>query len=75
MSKYWLNIVSKTKRSQEYKILKGFRKVLSLYFQFSYLYLLSAGNINVYTPSQGKNREKYFLKYSIKVKNAESGGK
>ena len=32
-----------------------------LYFHFSYLYLSLAGSINVYTPSQGTNREKYFI--------------
>ena len=31
-----------------------------MYFHFSYLYLSLAKNINVYTPDQGTNREKYF---------------
>ena len=35
----------------------------------------SAGNIFVYTPSQGTNREKYFIHYHIKVKYGNSGGK
>ena len=35
-----------------------------MYFHFSYLYLSLAGNIIVYTPDQGTNREKYF-KYNI----------
>ena len=32
----------------------------SLYFFFSYLFLSLAGNIIVYMPNQGTNREKYF---------------
>ena len=31
-----------------------------MYFYFSYLYLSLAGNIIVYAPNQGTNREKYF---------------
>ena len=31
-----------------------------MYFHFSDLYLSLAGNIIVYTPDQGTNREKYF---------------
>ena len=31
-----------------------------MYFHFSYLYLSLAGNIIVYTPDQGTNKEKYF---------------
>ena len=31
-----------------------------LYFHFSYLYPIMMGNIIVYTPSQGTNKEKYF---------------
>ena len=46
-----------------------------MYFHFSYLYFLLAGNIIVYPPSQSTNREKYFWNQHIKVKNADSGGK
>ena len=42
---------------------------------FSYLYLSLAGNIIVYTPNQGTNREKYFNHFISKGKNADSGGK
>ena len=36
-----------------------FSKVLTLYFRFSYIYIFLAGNIIVYTPSEGTNGEKY----------------
>ena len=42
-------------------------KVRNLYFRFSCLYLFLAGNIIVYTPSQGANTEKHFSNYNIKV--------
>ena len=42
---------------------------------FCYLYLSSAENIIVYTPNQGKNREKYFNNVIYKGKDADSGGK
>jgi len=57
---------------QYYKIITN---LVFLYFHFSYLYLFLAGNIIVYTPSQGTNREKYSIHYHIKVRNADSGGK
>ncbi len=34
-----------------------------------------AGNITVYTPSQGTNREKYFINYCTKVKMPTPAGK
>ena len=34
-----------------------------------------AGNIFVYTPIQGTNREKYFNHFAYREKGAESGGK
>ena len=42
---------------------------------FSYLYFSLAGNIIVYTPDQGTNREKY-LNHIIyqREENADSGG-
>ena len=46
-----------------------------LYFRFSYLYLSLAGNIIVYTPDQGTNREKYFNHIIYQRKDADSGGK
>ena len=52
-----------------------FANVLNLYFHFSYVYLYLAGNLTVYTPSQGTNRENFFIYYHIKVRNADSGGK
>ena len=50
-------------------------KFLIFYFPFSYLYLFLAGNISVYTPSQGTSREKYLKNYNIKVKFADAGEK
>ena len=44
--------------------------LVSLIYTFSL-----AGNILVYTPSQGTTREKYFNHKSYKGKNADSGGK
>ena len=46
-----------------------------MYIHFSYLYLSLAGNIIVYTPNQGTNREKYFNHIIYKGKDADSGGK
>ena len=46
-----------------------------MYFRFSYLYLSLAGNIIVYTPDQGTNREKYFNHIIYQRKDADSGGK
>ena len=46
-----------------------------MYFFFSYFYLSMARNINVYTPNQGTNREKYFNHISFQRINADSGGK
>ena len=57
-----------------YRVIKKFLKALNLYFHFSYLYLFLAGNIIVYTPSQGTNREKYFTNYYIKVKMLTRAG-
>ena len=37
------------------------KNLCPLYFHFSYLYLFLAGNIIVYPPSQGTNKEKYFI--------------
>ena len=34
-----------------------------------------AGNIIVYTPNQGTNREKYFIQIIYKRKDAKCGGK
>ena len=34
--------------------------IIKIVLYFSYLYLSLAGNIIVYTPDQGTNREKYF---------------
>ena len=51
------------------------KKLVSLYFHSSYLCLFLAGNINVYPPGQGTNKEKYFVHHYIKVRNAEAGGK
>ena len=47
----------------------------SSYFYFSYLYLSLAGNIIVYTPNQGTNREEYFNHIIYQGKDADSGGK
>ena len=63
---------------QHYTVLvkiKKFYKVLHLYSHFTYLYLLLAGNIIVYTPSSGTTREKYFIKDNIKVKTPILAGK
>ena len=46
-----------------------------MYFYFSYLYLSLAGNIIVYTPNQGTNREKYFNHNIYQRRDADSGGK
>ena len=56
-------------------VLHNNKNLCLLYFHFSYFYLFLAGNITVYPPSQGTNREKYFVYHYIKVRNADSGGK
>ena len=42
-------------------------KIITIFY-FSYLYLCLAGNISVYTPNQGTNREKQ-LNHTIHKKN------
>ena len=42
-------------------VLYNNKNLCLLYFHISYLYFFPAGNIIVYTPSQGTNREKYFI--------------
>ena len=49
--------------------------IITLFFHFSYLYLSLAGNIIVYTPNQGTNREKYFNHIIYQGKDTDSGGK
>ena len=56
-----------------------YQKAASLYNNnnifVSPIYTFSlAGNIIVYTPNQGKNREKYFNHIIYKGKNADFGG-
>ena len=46
-----------------------------MYFYFSYLYPSLAGNMIVYTPNQGTNREKYFNHIIYKGKDADFCGK
>ena len=58
--------------NQYYKTIT--KLVFFFYFHFSYLYLFLAGNINVYTTSQGTNRENYYIHFQIKVRNADFGG-
>ena len=47
-------------------------KIIVLFFSFFYLSL--AGNIIVYTPDQGTNRESTLIILFIKEKDADSGG-
>ena len=49
--------------------------IIIIVLYFSHLYLSLAGNIIVYTPSQGTNREKYLNHIISKGKDVDSGGK
>ena len=62
-----------TSESVQYR--KAAIYIIIKYFPFSLLYLSFAGNLLVYTPTQGTNRENYFNHIIYKGENAGSGGK
>ena len=55
-------------------VFKNWTNCSDFVLSFFYLYYSSAGNVMVYTPSQGANRERVLTLVIHQGRNADSGG-